>query len=226
MTEDNTIITDFAFLSLPPFSPPATQQPPNNNTSPSNPPPLITLEDYSTSYNQDTIAYNGPEQMEITSANKLIFHNNNSTPDNSDSDMPYPPSSAVPSELSSAAASESDLPSVVASEPESPSMVALEPNLLPPHKVKLPMAKMQTGIQSFFRVLSEDEVQAKQAKRKRADSVEGFDPAENWNRKQEKRHVHKQERDRVNQQNRRLKLKGIEIRDGIRDSDGKLVQVS
>lgn len=77
------------------------------------------------------------------------------------------------------------------------------------------MFKTQTGIQSFFRVLSEDEVRTLQTKRKRADSGEEVDPVARWKRGQERKLVHKRERNRINQQTHREKLKDIEIRDGI-----------
>jgi hypothetical protein len=241
--DNDIVVTDFDFLSLPTFFPPATQPQPHDSGSqlpldyPLYPPPPIT---YSAGYTQDAFACDNPEwptAMEITPAEPHILHSNDfSTPGHSDSDMAYPPSSAVHSELNSAAASESDFPSavvsepdllsVVASEPDLPSVVASDPELLAPPRIKQPRLQTQSGIHNFFRVLSEDEAQAMRAKRKRADSTGEFDPVEHWNRKQEKKLIQKRERDRIHQQNHRLKLKKIEIRDGVRDSDGELIKVS
>src|SRR5882762_3697710 len=80
-------------------------------------------------------------RMEVTSAKThILHHDNHSTSGNSDSDVPFPPSSAVPSEPSSVVPSEpssalpSELSSAVAPESEPPSAVASEPDLLSPPK--------------------------------------------------------------------------------------------
>jgi hypothetical protein len=187
---------------------------------PSNKPPLITLDDYSTGFPQDVSTNDDPGHLTTigTTSAKIpnIPSDQQSASEISDSDGSYPPFSAVPSEFSSAAASESDLPSALASEPDPPSSP----------KVKKSMFRAQTGIQDFFRVLSEDDARTMQTKRKRVESEEEFDPVEHSRRKQEKKLIIKQGRNRVNQQRRREKLKKIDIRDGIRDNDGNLIQVS
>ena len=116
----------------------------------------------------------------------------------SDSDISLPPSSAVPSEPSSAVPSE--LGSAVVSESELPSEVASEPDLLPQPEIK--RFKMQTGIQDFFRILSEDEARIMQTKRKRADSGEEVDPVELSKKRQERKLIHKRERNLISQQRR------------------------
>jgi hypothetical protein len=143
------------------------------------------------------------------------LHFDNSPFGDSDSDIFYPPSSAATSEFSSAAASESDLPSMVVSESELPSQP----------KIKQPKSRVQTGIQDFFRVLSEAEIKAQQAKRKRADSGDEALQVEHRRKQKEREAAQKKERNRLSQQKRREKLKRIEIKKGIRDSNGKLVQV-
>lgn len=159
-------MTDFSFLShspsslsLPPIQPPQdiTSQPPPMH--PSNLPPLIILDDYSINHTlqgtptEDYPKY--PAPVESPSISTLSPHHYHHSPvSNSDSDMHNPPSSGVPSETSSAVVSESDIPSAVASDSGL--------LLLPITKSSGP--KKQTGIHRFFQVLSEDEIQAAQAK--------------------------------------------------------------
>ena len=87
----------------------------------------------------------------------LVPHPHFSASGDSDSEMFYPPSSGGPSDASSAAVSESDLPSAVTSEADLPPKSHLHPT----------RPKKQTGIHDFFRALSENEVEAARAKRKR-----------------------------------------------------------
>ena len=148
--DEKILVTDFTYLSPP--SPPTTQLPPHDIISllpqeyPSNNPPLITLEDYST---QDTSARDNPISqvtMKISSTNAHSLQDNYSAFGNSDSDVSYPPSSAVSSETNSAMASE--LSSVVVSESDLPSEVVSEPDLPPSPKIQ--RSQKQTGIQDFF----------------------------------------------------------------------------
>ena len=149
----------------------------------------------------------------------LFPHPNCSASGDSDSDMFYPPSSGVPSETSSAGVSESDIPSAIASEADLPSQSHLRP----------PMPKKQTGLHNFFRTLTEDEVEAARAKRKRADSDEEADRAARRRKeeqKQEKKLAVRREANRLAQQKYRKKLVAIDIKTGVRDSGGKQIPVS
>jgi hypothetical protein len=165
-TEGDTIITDFSFLHSSPLIQPlqniTPQSSPQKHTS--HPPPLIILDDYSINHTlqdptKDHSKPSTPPGTPLTGT--LVFHHPNcSTSSNSDSEMFYPPSSGIPSEASSAVVSESDLPSAIVSESDLP----------PPSHLQPPAPKKQTGIYDFFQALSEDEIQAAQAKRKRANS--------------------------------------------------------
>jgi hypothetical protein len=186
-------------------------------------PPLIILDDYSTNYpTQETLLYNESEDspmLEATSTQTLL-HGHPSAFGDFDSDIYYPPSSVVPSEASSAITSESDLPSAIASEPDLP---------LPLIKTQKSIPKVQSGIHNFFQILSKDEIQAIQAKRKRADSDDEVRKAENVRkieRKREKKLAHRREGNRIAQQKCREKAVKVEIQSGIRDAAGNLVQVS
>ena len=179
-------MTDFSFLSFPTLLP-LQDIPPQSplSKSTSGAPPLITLDDYSiedASQGPSTQDYSESlASGETPSAETLFIHyHDHSTPNDTDSDIFYPPSSAVPSETSSAvvsesdfpsAVSESDFPSAVASEYDLPSAVASESDLLQPQG-RPSGSKIQTGIHAFFRVLPEDKVQALRAKRKQANSEE------------------------------------------------------
>jgi hypothetical protein len=173
------------------------------------------------------------DMMEVTTTQDSFLHHAYSEPDDSDSEMAYPPSSAitsevsslVPSEASSAVASESELPSAATSESELPSAVASESNLHLP-KIKQSRSKIQAGIQNFFRVLTKDEVQALQVKRKRATSDDEASRAEHIRKEKERKVNHRREGNRLSQQRHREKLKKVEIKQGIRDSDGNLIKVS
>ena len=225
--EDSTIMTDFSFLS-----PSSIIQSPQNASlqlSPpkhaSDPPPLIILDDYSIVHAlQDPSADNNSEPSAIPEIplNRTLFHHSNyPTSADSDSEMYYPPSSGVPSEASSAAASEPDIPSAVASEADLPPQSHLRP----------PAPKKQAGIQDFFRALTEDEVEVmqKKRKRKRTESEEEADRAARQ-RKEEQRKEKKAsarlEANHLAQQKRRKKLTTIEIQTGVRDSDGNQIPVS
>lgn len=133
--------------------------------------------------------------------------------------MFYPPPSGVPSEASSAVVSESDLPSAAVSDSD----LLFPPKGLSAHK-------KQAGIQEFFRVLSEDEVQAAQAKRKWVDSEEEEADRAQRRKKEEKQKQKKlnsrRENNRLAQQKHRRKLVEIDIEKGVRNSEGELIQVS
>ena len=172
-------MTDFSFLSPLPLVQPlpniTPQSSPLKNIS--NPPPLITLDDYSANYNlqnfsaKDQFEPLAPPETPLTGA-FFLHHPNYSTSSNSDSERIYPPSSGMPSEASSAVASESDLPSAVASEPDLPSTMVTESNILVQSHLQPSEPKKQTGIYDFFRALFADEIQLVRAKRKRANSEE------------------------------------------------------
>ena len=134
--------------------------------------------------------------------------------------MFYPPSSGISSEASSAVVSESDLPSAAVSDSD----------LLVPSRKKPSAHKKQTGIQDFFQVLSEDDVQAAQAKRKRVDSeeeeVERAQRRKKEEKQKEKKLASRRENNRLAQQERREKLTAIDIKAGVRGDDGKLIRVS
>jgi hypothetical protein len=189
-----------------------TQSPPDHTLEQL---PIITLDDYSLHSTPQGISSKDSSMVESTSFQPLLHFSNPPSGD-SDSEMSYPPSSVITSEMSSAAASESDLPSPAISDSDLPLQ----------SKVKESKPRVQTGIQNFFRVLSEAEIKAQQAKRKRADSDDEALLAERVRKKKERKAADKRERNRLSQQKCREKLKKVEIKKGIRDSDGKLVQVS
>ena len=217
-------MADFSFLPLL-----SSIQPPQTITSqPSppkhipNPPPLITLEDYSVVHvlqDPPPEDNSGPSTIPESPLAKTLFsHSNYSASGDSDSEMFYPPSSGGPSEASSAMVSESDLPSAVASEADLP----LQSNLHP-------VSKKQAGIRDFFRALTEDEVEAVQTKRKRTDSDVEADRAVRRQKEEqtkEKKLSRRREGNRLAQQKHRRKLAAIDIKTGVRDSDGKRIQVS
>jgi hypothetical protein len=220
-------MTNFSFLS--PLLP---VQPLQNITPKSSPPkptsnllPLITLDDYSVDHTLQSLStqdYSEPlAPVETPSTGTLFIHHHDyPISSNSDSDTFYPPSSAVPSEASSAVVSESDLPSAVASESDLP----LRPQL------RQSVSKTQTGIHAFFQVLSEDEIQAARAKRKRANSEEEEADRTGRRWREEKQRDRKLavrwDQNRVAQQKHRKKAVVVDIQTGVRDSDGKLTQVS
>jgi hypothetical protein len=182
-----------------------TQSPPDHTLEQL---PIITLDDYSLHSTPQGISSKDSSMVESTSFQPLLHFSNPPSGD-SDSEMSYPPSSVITSEMSSAAASESDLPSPAISDSDLPLQ-----------------SRVQTGIQDFFRVLSEAEIKAQQAKRKRADSGDEALQVEHRRKQKEREAAQKKERNRLSQQKCREKLKKVEIKKGIRDSDGKLVQVS
>ena len=228
-------MTDFSFLSpLPTIQPPQNiplqppqniplQSPPSKFTSSA--PPLIILDDYSVDdmpQNSTTQEFSEPPSPVGSPSTGIlsIHHHGYSTSGNSDSDSFYPPSSAVPSETSSAVVSESDLPSAVASESDLP----------PQPKNRLSMSKTQTGIHSFFRVLTADEAKAARAKRKWTNSEE--EEADRAKRRQkeenqrEKKLAVRRKQNTISQQKSRKKALVAEIQAGKRDIDGKLIKVS
>ena len=218
-------MADFSFLSP---SPPI--QPAQNITlqiSPpkptSNPTPLIILDDYSVVHAlQDTSTedYSELSGLPESSLTGVLFpHPNCSASGDSDSDMLYPPSSGVPSETSSAGVSESNLSSAIASEADLPSQSHLHP----------PMPKKQSGLHDFFQTLTEDEVEAVRAKRKRADSDEEADQVacrQKEEQKQEKKFAVRREGNHLAQQKYQKKLVAINIQAGVWDSGGKWIPVS
>lgn len=107
----------------------------------------------------------------------------------------------------------------MASEADLPAKLYLRPS--PPKK--------QTGIYDFFRALTEDEAEAARAKRKRTDSDEEADRAARRRKeeqKQEKKLAARREGNRLAQQKSRRKRVMIDIKTGVRDSDGKRIPVS
>ena len=159
--------------------------------------------------------------MKVTTTQHPFLHHDYSGPDDSDSDMAYPPSSAVTSEASSFVPSEAS--SAVASESELPFAIASESNLHLP-RITQPKSKKQAGIQNYFHVLSKDEAQI-QPKRKRATSDDEASRAKRIRKEKERKLNHRREGNRLSQQRHREKLKKVEIKQGIRDSDGKLIKV-
>jgi biopolymer transport protein ExbD len=132
----------------------------------------------------------------------------------SDRSIHLPPSSGVPSEVSSAVTSDSDLPP-----PPPPS---------PPPKSSKPV--QQTGLLNFFSAVPRDEVHAAWGKRKRDNWERDEEARIEVTRKQEKWKQEKlsdiREGNRLSQQKRRKKIQKQEIKAGMRDEDGKKVQVS
>ena len=220
-------MTDFSFLSFPTLQP-------LQDISPKLP-PLITLDDYSVgnaSWESSTQNYSEPLALGETPSAKThsLYHHDHSTPNDSDSDVFYPPSSAVPSETSSAVVSESDLPSAAASESDFPSAVASESDLLLQPQSRSSGSKIQTGIHAFFRVLPEDEIQALRAKRKQANSeAEEADRAKRRQKEKEEREqklIVRREQNRIAQQKHWRKVVVADIQAGVQGEDGKMIQVS
>lgn len=108
-------------------------------------------------------------------------------------------------------------------------MVASECDLPHQSQIKSSASKTQTGIHTFFWVLSEDEILAAQAKRKRANSLEEeADRAERRQREEKERNRKLAKRRNQNcaaQQKHRKKEIAADIQLGIRDTDGKLIPV-
>ena len=136
----------------------------------------------------------------------------------------------MPSEASSAVASESDLPSAVASEPDLPSTMVTESNILVQSHLQPSEPKKQTGIYDFFQALSADEIELVRAKSKRASSEE---EEADWVVRRQKEQQQKEkkadarwEKNQLAQQKHRSKLVTIDIQTGVRDSSGKRIQVS
>ena len=120
-----------------------------------------------------------------------------------------PPSSGISSGFSSGITSDSDPP--------------------PPPQPKPSKQVHQTGLHSFFSVIPADEAHAmwREKKRKNRDRDEEertriMHQEQEW--KQEKLQV-RQDNNRISQQKRRKRIMGQEIQAGIRDQDGKKVQV-
>jgi len=231
-TEDDSVMIDFSFLS-----PSSLNQPPPNLTLQSspprhtpNPPPLIILDDYSvTCTHQDPSTEDQyiPMASPESPSPRTHFYLNHSASGDSDSEMCYPPSSGGPSEASSAAVSESDLPSAAASEADLPSAVVSRVNLSLQSHLRPSVPKKQTGISDFFRTLSEGEVEAARAKRKRSNSEEEeADRAarrQKEERQREEKVLARREGNRLAQQKRRRKLVAIDIQAGVRGKDGKKI---
>lgn len=125
----------------------------------------------------------------------------------------FPPSSGMPSEVSSAVTSDSDLPPLPSPAPFKSSKPA-----------------KQTGLLNFFPTVSAGEVHAAWGKRKRENQerdekerAEVMRQEEEW--KQEKL-SDVRERNRLSQQKRRKRIHGQEMKTGIRNEDGKKSQVS
>src|SRR5579872_1714392 len=204
-------------------------------------PPLITLDDYSIDAIMDTSSHGYHRKSAImpTTPTKIQkFSHHHFISDDSDSDGIYPPISADPSEVSSAAISEassavaseasfiavSEVGSAVVSESDVLSGVASESDLLPLPKTKKPVPKSQVGILDFFPVLSESDIQAQRAKRKRVDPDEEAKQAEDVKRVQERKLAKKRERNRISQQKHQELAKKAEIKQGKRDSQGNLIK--
>jgi hypothetical protein len=121
-----------------------------------------------------------------------------------------PPSSGVASEVSSAVTSDSDLPPV------------------PPFKSSKPTQK--SSLLNYFAPTSAAEAHAVWGKRKRENQDRDEEKHAEVRRKEEKWKQKKasdmRERNRLSQQKCREKILGQEINVGIRDKDGKKIQVS
>jgi hypothetical protein len=221
---DDAIVTDFSFLFPSPSPLPnvqdITSKPPMR---PSNLPPLIILDDHSlNSTHQNSSAQDYPRHPGLPGSPSTLSPHCHiySASSNSDSDMLNPPSSNISSGTSSAMVSESEPPSAVAS--DSDLLLLPIPKLFKPKK--------QTGLHQFFPTLSEDEVLAIQAKRKRVDSEEEEADRAERRKKEEKQKqeklISRRDNNRVAQQKYRKKLTAVDIQRGVRDSNGKLIHVS
>jgi hypothetical protein len=122
--------------------------------------------------------------------------------------MQYPPSSNVSSEVNSAVASDSDLPQ-------------------PSHKASKPVH--QTGLLNFFSTIPADKAQAMWREKKRKnrekddeERAEIMQQEKEW--KTEKLQIQR-ENNKLSQRKRRKRIHEEEIRSGVRDKDGKRVQV-
>ena len=187
-------------------------------------PPLIILDDYSVNQTLQDAPIQDSKKSALAESPSLAtlsphYHNHSAT-SNSDSDIPNPPSSGIPSEPNSAATSEFDLPSAVASDSD----------LLLPPKIKSFGPPKQTGIHQFFKVLTEDEIQAVKAKRKRIDSEEEDADWVGWRKKEEdqrqRKLVFRRNKNHIAQQKHRDKLVKINIEIGMWNANGKSIQVS
>jgi len=228
-------MVDFSFLTPSPLN-----HPPQNITlqsspprHPPNPPPLIILNDSVALTHQAQSTddeYKPMASPESPSPGTFFSHPNRSASGDSDSEMYYPPSSGGPSEASSAGVSESDFPSAAASEADLPSAVASGANFTIQSRLRPSMPKKQAGICDFFRTLSEGEVEAARAKRKRANSEEEeADRAarrQKEEQKKEKKVLKRREGNRLAQQKHRRQLIVADIQAGKRDRDGKQISVS
>ena len=173
--------------------PPDHQQPVDNNPDP------VTTDDPSAYDYSDSFIH------DHTSLS-TYDHTNHSGSDISI----YPLSSGVPSEVSSAVASDSDLPP------------------LPPSKPSKPV--QQTGLLNFFSVIPGDEAHAAWGKRKRDNQERD---KEERTRVMHQEEEWKQEKlldmcgcNCLSQQKCHEKIQKQEIEAGIQDEDGKKVQVS
>jgi len=127
----------------------------------------------------------------------------------SDVSAHLPPSSGVPSEVSSAVTSDSDLPP-------------------PPHKPAKPVR--QTGLLNFYSVIPGGEAHAAWGKRKRdnqeKDEKERAEITLQEGRWKQKKLLDTREHNRLSQQKHRKKIWEQEVKTGVRDEDGKKLQVS
>ena len=96
--------------------------------------------------------------------------------------------------------------------------MASDSDLLLPSKIKSFGPQKQTGIHQFFWVLTEDEIQAVQAKRKRVDSEEED--------QRQGKLVSRRNKNCIVQQKHRDELVKIDIDINMQNANGKLVQVS
>ena len=120
----------------------------------------------------------------------------------------HPPSSNVSSEVNSAVASDSDLPQ-------------------PSYKASKPVH--QTGLLNFFSTIPTDKAQAMWREKKRKnrekdeeEHAEIMQQEKEW--KAEKLQI-RRENNKLSQRKRRKRIHREEIRSGVRDKDGKRVQV-
>lgn len=247
---DPEVPADFSFLSTPTFFQPPPEllpssssekqlplmsSPPQHLLSP--PAPSIILDDFSTYYAHYQLT---DDDLDPMVTDDLITH------DHSDSSIYYqsefsvydladqselsahdytdhsgsgisaylPPSSGAPSEVSSDVASESDLP----------------PPQLPAASKSSSKPKQQTGLQDFFPTMPADEVHAAWSERKRKNREKDEENRAEVEYKEgkwkERKLTIQRERNLISQRKHRKKVREGEIRSGIRDKDGKKVQVN
>ena len=122
--------------------------------------------------------------------------------------LDLPPSSGVSSGVSSGITSDSDLPP-------------------PPSKPSKPVH--QTGLLNFFSAIPADKAHATWSEKKRKNRDRDEEVAADTKCREKKQKEHKlqvsREKNRLSQQKHRMRIQDEEINAGIRDEDGKKIQV-